>query len=37
MAVVLGGPVSGGNLTVLIVVAAIGTLIGFVAFAKRDV
>lgn len=37
MAVVMGGPLNGGNMTVLIIVAAIGTLVGFVTFAKRDV
>jgi putative exporter of polyketide antibiotics len=37
MAVVMGGPLNGGNIAVLTMVAAIGTLVGFVTFARRDV
>lgn len=37
MAVVMGGPVSGRNIAVLLGISAVGMLVALVTFAKRDV
>jgi ABC-2 type transport system permease protein len=37
MAVVMGGPLSAGNIAVLLEISAVGTLVGLVTFARRDV